>query len=125
MEFETTTLPTIGIAVASVLSHADKYANEHVFINSFTTSQNQLLEALTTVTGASWTTENKSALDRANRGREGVKAGNPMAAYDMLIGVMFEEGHGQSFSQTHPLSNKDLGLPEEDFLDVVRKAVGA
>ena len=49
-----TTLSTIGLAVSRTLQRPEETRNKFIYIYSISTSQNQVLEALRTVTGVPW-----------------------------------------------------------------------
>lgn len=53
--FSTTTLPTIGVAIAGTLRNPEKTANQEPFISSLETTSNEILAELEKATGKSGT----------------------------------------------------------------------
>ena len=122
-KFDTTTLSTVGDAVASVLAKPERFVNEYVYISSFTTSQSEILAALKRVTGLDWAVEHKSAEDYKKEGKEKLAAGNPYGTYDLIFAAMFQSGNGADFSSHRKISNKELGLQVEDLGKVTKEVV--
>lgn len=122
-QFDTTTLSTVGAAVASVLSHPEKYANEYVYVNSFTTSQAEILAALKKASGTEeWSVEQKSSQAYMDGGNEKLASGNMFGVYDLIFASTFQGGHGADFSSGRKIANAELGLEKED-VDTVTKEV--
>lgn len=112
------------MAVAKILAQPTKWKNEHVYIKSFTTTQQEILAALKTVTGVSdWKIKEENTKDYAKRGQEKLAQGNFYGSYDLIFATTFQAGNGQDYSSLHKISNEALGLPEEDFITVVKNVV--
>ena len=121
-KFDTTTLSTIGTAVASVLSHPEKYANEYVYVSSFTTSQAEIFAALKKASGAEdWSVEQKSSQVYMEGGREKSAKGDIMGLYDLILATTFQKGNGADYSSIRKIANKELGLEKEDVEKVTKE----
>lgn len=117
--FDTTTLSTVGSAVANALSQPGKYANEYVYVSSFTTSQAEMFAALKTASGTDdWTVEHKSTEEYLQDGREKAAKGDMMGTLQLIFGTTFQAGNGADFSSIRKLGNKELGLEVEDVKKV-------
>lgn len=120
--FDTTTLSTVGTAVANLLSHPEKYVNEYVYISSFTTSQAEMLAALKKASGTNnWAVEQKSAQAYIDGGNEKSAKGDMMGTYDLIFGTTFQKGNGADFSSIRKLANRELGLEQENVEQVTKE----
>ncbi|KAK4696269.1 hypothetical protein P7C71_g1626, partial [Lecanoromycetidae sp. Uapishka_2] len=121
--FETTALSTIGSAVAAILSHPEKYGNEYLYVNSFTTSQAEIFAALKKASGGKeWTVEERSADAYIQGGKEKWAKGEIEGVYDLIFGTTFKGGYGGEYSAIRKISNQELGI-EEDNLEKVTAEV--
>ena len=110
--FSTTTLNTIGKAVAGVLSHPDETKNRPVFVQDTAVSQRDLLEKGKVATGAPETwTENTPSVDElvaqgwAELGKEHP---NPdKFVMNFISAAIWGEGYGAHFEK---LDNELLGI---------------
>lgn len=110
--------------MASILSKPHRYQNEYVYVHSFSISQREILEALIVATGSSnWEIEQASAAKFYKEGQEKIAKGDLSGVFNLIFGAIFEEGHGQDYSSIRKISNEELGLPEEDLPEVVKKLV--
>lgn len=110
--FSTTTLPTIGKAVAGVLHHPAETKNRPVYVQDTATT----LEALTTlgerVTGQSWTKKQVNIDDVLAEGWAELKKPNPdphLFAIKFITAAIWGEGTGSHFTE---LDNDLLGIKE-------------
>ena len=122
-KFSTTTLPRIGEAIAALLTHPDKYVNEFLFVNSFTTSQAEILAALKKASGAEWEVEHKDAGARIADGKEKLANGDPHGALDLIFGATFHGGYGGDYSAK--VNSQALGLEAQDLETVTREVYEA
>jgi hypothetical protein len=139
VKFNTTTLKTVGRAVAAVLSlpvtesSADKpslsmYRNQFLYISSFHVSQRDLLDAVEKVTDtkdSDWKIEKKSAQAFIDEGHERVQKGDFYGTVNILYGSHFKEGLGGDFSSAKGTANAVFGLPEEDLVEETRTVVAS
>lgn len=133
-KFNTTTMSTVGLAVARLLAlpissesgpSLSQYANKYCYIASFLVSQRDLLDSFQRVSGTSdkdWEIKEQSTDSYIAESNELLKKGNYMGAVGSLYGTNYIEGAGGNYQDTKGLSNEILGLPKED-LDEVLKGV--
>ncbi|KAK9342703.1 hypothetical protein V1522DRAFT_280452 [Lipomyces starkeyi] len=123
-KFDTTTISTVGASVAKVLLHPDMYQNECVYVSSFTTSQQEILEALRDVTkDSNWTTKEESSHAFQAGGLEKLARGDYEGILDLIFAATFQEGNGANYSSIRKIANAELGLPKEDLLAVTKEVV--
>lgn len=131
---EVTNLGQIGRAVAAVLSpeHLDETANQYVYINSFTVTQNQVVKALETATGDKFTITPLNGEEVWQDGREKMKSGEfeiigggryMVGSVQMILTEIYNRTGVNYFSQQKGLWNKRLGLPEESLDETIRSVV--
>ncbi|KAL6244580.1 hypothetical protein RBB50_008822 [Rhinocladiella similis] len=120
IEFEATNVAQIGRAVAAVLSaeHFDSTANQYIYVNSFTLTQNQMLKALQDLTGNKFQVNHAKKGDLRKSSQEKIESdpdkGDVWArgSYEGIILIMLNEGGFCEYSKKGGLWNKKLGLPE-------------
>ena len=122
-----TNLPTIGLAVARLLSptHYALSANRYIYIDSFIVTQNQILASLEKATGVSWKKEYRSALDTRKEGLRKVEEGGDKVLEGLeenLVACHFSEIEGMDY-EDEELWNERLGLPMEEMDEVVRRVI--
>lgn len=130
VEFEVTTVMRIGEAVAAVLApeHRMETKNQHVFINSFTTTQNQVIAELEKVTGQKFAVAEEKLDGFRERAMQRTDV-DPVELHMavVLIGLCFAGPGGLALCSKDPrigeLWNKRLGLPEESFRNAVEEVV--
>lgn len=135
VKFNTTALPTVGKAVASLLSlpvtssdaqpSLTDFKNTFAYVRSFHTSQREILDAVqvaTDTSDAEWTIEQQDGAAFIQGGVERVKNGDFFGAVDILYGSHFVDGWGGSFEDKKKL-NEVLQLPKEDLTETVTEVV--
>lgn len=123
-KFDTTTLSTVGDSVASILSRPDKYANERLYITSFTISQQDILLALErNDPSVKLQTTEASTAEYIQGGHEKIGKGDYSGILDLIFGTTFQKGHGSEYSSGRKISNQELGLEREDLVKVVGEVV--
>jgi hypothetical protein len=123
-KYDTTTLPAVEAAVVSILSHPEKYQNESVHIHSFTTSQKEVLDAVIAESGDSnWEIEQASAEKWYNEGFDMVAKGDYSGFANLIFGSIYEGSYGSNYAATEKIRNEELGLPKQNVLDEVKKAL--
>lgn len=120
----------VGRAVAALLSlpiksegsdssrSLEHFRNKICYINSFTVSQNDMLDSVLRVTGtqrSDWTITNESSKERYAAGVEEMKGGDRRGFIKiMYTRVFYQDGSGDYESRLG-VSNERLGLPKEDL----------
>ncbi|KAM0252766.1 hypothetical protein ACHAQJ_007604 [Trichoderma viride] len=107
--FSTTILPTVGNAIASVLTHASETENKRIFVQSFRTTQKQLLEILEGQTGTKWKVSLVPADEMISTGRQKFSKGEG-GVLDLLQAAMFKGGCGSDFETEYEVHNGLLEL---------------
>ncbi|MCJ1476766.1 hypothetical protein MMC13_005435, partial [Lambiella insularis] len=119
-QFDTTTLSTVGAAVASILSRPAHYANQRLYICSFTTSQQEILAALQANNfSAKPQITQTSTAEYIREGNEKIEKGDFSGILNLIFGRTFQEGNGAQYSSVRKISNEELGLEKEDLKTVV------
>jgi hypothetical protein len=120
--FSSTTISSVGKAVAGILSKPAETANKGLYIASFTPNQNEILAALEDVTGKKWAVEKATSTEALQQGREKFGKGDMSGFLQLLLASILDPENGNNFEASATLSNGLLGLPKED-LKTVTKAV--
>lgn len=125
--FEATNLPQTGKAVAAILQHPELSKNQYVYVNSFTTTQNEVLKALENATGDKFKVEAanreetwKGGLEKAAKGGDGFMEGVIATIHAGYYG----KGDLNHYS-TKGLWNDQLGLPKETLAETVKEIVAS
>jgi hypothetical protein len=123
--FTTSTLAQIGRAVVAVLTHAAETANQYVYIESCTTTQNEIISVIEKETGAKFTVSeevdtNQMTADALKRFGEGdFSAISPM----LQGGIFSEQGYGNH--ESIETWNDRLGLKKEKVEDWVKAVIAS
>jgi hypothetical protein len=130
------TWPQIGRAVATLLSlpiHAtgkdaslDSFANQMVYINSFTVSQRDILASVLRVTGTSeddWQISRETVHDRIASGRTETQQGNRAGFAKVFFTALFHADGRGDFEHTKGTQNQLLALPMVDLDEATKVAI--
>ncbi|KAK6540560.1 hypothetical protein TWF694_009351 [Orbilia ellipsospora] len=124
--FTASTLHQVSSAVVGILSNPAPTANKYVYVGSFTTTQNEVLGVLESVTGEKWAVEKTSSAEKVNIGKEQVvKRRDSTAIRPLVTAAMYHERSGSDFESEIGLSNEELGLSKEKLEDVIKKVLGS
>ncbi|KAK4506310.1 hypothetical protein PRZ48_000040 [Zasmidium cellare] len=128
-EFETTNLSRIGEAIAAILSpeHLAETANQVVFVNSFTTTQNKVLAALEAATGKKIVIEHDTTAEFRGCALKAVERDPEdwAAIGDLITASVYGQGNLNQYSKAPGLWNERLGFGKEDIVESVKKALKA
>ncbi|KAK2064127.1 NmrA-like family protein [Colletotrichum caudatum] len=113
--FDATNLDQVGKAIAKTLKRPDLTRNQHVYVNSFTVTQNKVLAALEKATGDKFAVSQGSVEDLWKGGAAQLEQGQPLGILAMIAGALYGKGGLAHFSTTKGLWNERLGLPQEDL----------
>lgn len=118
-----TILSAVGKATRGILEHPAETADRYVFINSFRTTQKDVLEALEKTVGGEWNVKKTTCEEESRVGREKMGNDDWSGVGHAIMGASYSGGK-YDFAQGRVLDNELLGLPvSEDLEEVVRKIV--
>lgn len=117
--FEATTLDQVGRAIARSLEKPELTRNQHVYVNSFTLTQNEVLRGLEKVTGAKFAVSQSTVEDLWQGGAAQLKQGQPQGVLAMVAGTIFGKGGLANYSATKGLWNERIGLEQEDLYETL------
>ncbi|KAI8285913.1 Isoflavone reductase-like protein [Colletotrichum sp. SAR 10_98] len=120
--FTTSTVAQIGRAIISVLEHPSETRNQLVFVESFTTTQLEILNALQEATGQDWkvkeeTSENVRLDGFKKLGGGDIVGGGASVIMALVLGSEALEDHT---NVKGGIWNERLGLEKESVEDTVR-----
>jgi hypothetical protein len=120
LPFSTSTVTLIGSAVAKILLEPEATQNRHIYISSFTTTQNEMLAVLEKYSTGSWEITRVSSKAKIEEAREMLRSGDDIAAALrlLILAVQHTAGNGSDFSGRD--SNEALALPKENMDDIVQ-----
>jgi nucleoside-diphosphate-sugar epimerase len=133
-EWEGTNIGQIAKATVACLQ-AGRYeatANQYVFVNSFTLTQNRVIAALEKVLGKKMEIERVASSEVAEKARRDLATGEiekigvgyyPKGAVGLIACQLYNMDGLNNYSKTKGLWNERLGLEEEDLEDTVRRVV--
>ncbi|KAJ9613293.1 hypothetical protein H2200_003235 [Cladophialophora chaetospira] len=123
--FEATTLAQVGHGVVAVFRHQELVANRYVYINSLTTTQNQVIESLEKAGSGKWAITHTRTDETFQKGMELVQkggAGRMLGIVNIITAAFYNYGRLNFYSTNVGLWNDRLNLPQED-LDNVTAAI--
>ncbi|KAI9805594.1 MAG: hypothetical protein M1825_000845 [Sarcosagium campestre] len=125
VRFSVSTLAQIGRAVVGILKHPAETKNKYIYFNSFTTSQSQILAALEKASGKKYTVNHTTFAKELENARAALAKGDIQTGIFGTIAsnVFSTEPTGNDFTVGDRVSNKILGLSDENFEEVVKGVV--
>ncbi|MCJ1475488.1 hypothetical protein MMC13_004151 [Lambiella insularis] len=121
--WSTTTLATIGKAVSNAMLVPEKTANKYLFIDSFTVSQNEVLESLERVTNEKWDVKHVDAEGQKKEGLDKFSKGDFSGVMQLLCYGIFVNGHGNNYTKQEGGANELLSLPKQTLDEVITEVV--
>lgn len=123
-KFNATTRATVGKAVSLALKRPET-ENHYIYINDFTTTQNQLLEKLEAQSGCKWKIITKDAYELRKEGEALFYEGDFTSAVPkLLLGNLLGEGHGTLIGDDL-LANAALGLEKKELDEIIVEALNS
>lgn len=113
--FSTTNLSQVGNSVVAVLSKPEETANQSIFVDSFTATQNEVLAELEKATGEKWKVTESTTEYAKTEGQALFAKGDFAGLLWLLKVIILGEGYGSDFTKDPGLDNKKLGLPNQDL----------
>ncbi|KLO83353.1 2`-hydroxyisoflavone reductase [Fusarium fujikuroi] len=117
--YEATNLDQVGRAIAKSLKHLEITRNQHVYVNSFTVTQNDVLHALEKATGDKFQVSHGTVKGLWEAGAEQVRNGDAMGALAQISGAIYGKGGVANYSVDKGLWNDKIGLPGENLQEFV------
>lgn len=118
--FSTSNLSTIGLALVKLLSSPSavkESANQYVYIESHTVSQNEILDGLQKLTGNAWSVKDKKdSKEVIPAETEKLKKGDYSGIAQLILAAAYAPAaYGDFRKVSGGLWNEKLGLPKEDL----------
>jgi nucleoside-diphosphate-sugar epimerase len=130
VEWEATNVKRVADAVAATLApeHLKATANQYVYVNSFTTTQNKVLAALEKAVGQKFEVQESTAaeLAKAATERQAKNKKDVSAVFDLIASEILNLHGLNYYSKKTPggLWNEWLGLPAENMEESVARIAG-
>ncbi|KAH9209772.1 hypothetical protein DL95DRAFT_466458 [Leptodontidium sp. 2 PMI_412] len=123
-KFAATNLSTVGRAVVTILTTAEeKTRNKQVEVESFTTTQNEIVAILEKVTGAKWNVEKTSSEQELAAAEANLEKGEFLEAYYIWVKAWIFSGKVGSKLVNAKDGNELLSVEAESLEDVIGKVV--
>ncbi|KAL3296770.1 2'-hydroxyisoflavone reductase [Colletotrichum asianum] len=90
--FDATNLDQVGRAISKSLKNPELTRNQHVYVNSFTITQNQVPRALEKATGDKFDISHGSVEELWQPGAAQVRDGQPLGALGLIAGAVYGKG---------------------------------
>jgi len=121
--FSTSNLSQVGNAVVAVLSKPEETANQFIYVDSFTATQNEILAELEKASGEKWKVTESTTEAAQTEGQALFAKGDFSGLMLLLKVITFGEEYGADFTKDAVLGNKKLGLPKQDLVSTVAALV--
>lgn len=120
VRYEATTLAQVGRAIAKSLKKLELTTNQYVYVNSFTVTQNETLNALERVTGERFSVSKGNVEELWQEGAAKWKEGQPLGVMSLLAGAIYGKGGLAQYSSSKGLWNEKLDLEQENLEEFLR-----
>ncbi|CAG8614856.1 4159_t:CDS:10, partial [Acaulospora colombiana] len=123
-KFHSTTLPSIGKAVAGVLSSPSEYLNKDVYIHDFYTTQAEILNIVQSEVGETFETQSVDMTAMGEQSIAGLKKGDysPPTFYGLVKSAAWGKEGAADWDPKD--SSAALGLGQLDLKEEVKKLLG-
>ncbi|GFP55983.1 phenylcoumaran benzylic ether reductase 1 [Trichoderma asperellum] len=93
-EYDTSTVDQVARSTIAILRNLEETENTYVFVNSFTSTQNQTLSAMERIQGKAYKVSRDTSAAAIARGLEQLERGEVEAGYhDLVTGTIYDPGH--------------------------------
>ncbi|KAL2061568.1 hypothetical protein VTL71DRAFT_6945 [Oculimacula yallundae] len=124
-KFSTTTLSTVARAVVAILTTAEVATrNSLVNIQSFSTSQNEIVAMLEKVVGETWAIENTTTLEQMEIASANLENNEFVEAFYIWVRAWMFSGRQEVVLKEWEKDNRLLGVESQSLEDVIVQAVG-
>ena len=123
----TTTLASVGKAVAGVFKNLEATKNKEIHVADTTITQKQIIEVVKEIDGKEWTTKTGSTAEVYQIGLDEMNKPEPnmgLAIFNQLYRILFSAEHGTCFEDK--LDNNKVGLSvmtKEQVKEVVKSCM--
>lgn len=121
--WSTTTLARIGLAVKNAMLIPEQTANKHMFIDSFTVSQQEVLAAFEKASGKKWEVSHADLENDKKEGMERMANGDFTGAANLIRYINLTPGYGGNYMEYEEGASDLLSLPKETLEEVVSRFV--
>lgn len=139
--FEATSVAQVTRAVTATLVHASATANQYIYINSFTLTQNKVLDALEKASGTKWDVSYSMAKEFGDESLQKLKESESQTPVRMSPSGDYPDGAPElisvviygyrpdgvvslnDFEGKAKMWNQKLGLKEEDLDETVKRVL--
>jgi uncharacterized protein YbjT (DUF2867 family) len=122
--FSTTNLATVGRYVAAALKHPEETANKYIFVQSFSTTQNEVIALLEKHSGKTWAKKHTTVAQGVKDAAAAFEKGDYETG--VLIGlrsVIYGSEYSRDFAKKETYLSPVLGLPLEDVDTAVKEVL--
>jgi nucleoside-diphosphate-sugar epimerase len=123
--YEATNLDQVGKAIAKCLQKPELTKNQFVYVNSFSITQNQVLNILETKIGEKFKVSQGSAEGLWNSGNSMVQQGQQYGVLAMIAASFYKNTGLAQYSVTKGLWNERLSLPQENLEEFLTNYIAA
>lgn len=113
--YEATNIDQVGKAIAAALKKPDLVRNQYVYVNSFTTTQNEVVKALEKATGDKFAVSHSTVAELRKDGLQKLEAGQAAGILALIASAFYGEGGLANYSATKGLWNDRLDVPQENL----------
>ncbi|KZF22473.1 NAD(P)-binding protein [Xylona heveae TC161] len=121
--FSTTTIATVGTAVANSLARPSQTANKIVYVSSVVTTQNEVLAAYEKATGKKWQVKKESTEESAKIGGEKLAKGDLSGFINVVRAVTYGPQYAGNWEAGPGSDNELLAIPQENVFETVQRIV--
>ncbi len=123
--FDVTNIATVGKSVSGILSAADKFQNERIYISGVAVTQLEIFEEMKRATATNdndWDVSHRTAESLRDEGFAKIAKNDFSGILDVIGASLFQEGTGSYYSGFETLANEQLGV-KDDLSKTVKKYV--
>lgn len=106
-----------------VLEQAEDTQNKAVYVSSFETTQQKVLEAAEKITGEKWEVKHVSSKSLQEDGYGKINSGDFSGIMDLIKAAAFGEADLGDHSKLTPEWNEKLGLQKESFEESIKAGI--
>lgn len=117
------TMENTALALNRSLLNPEATKNSVVYISDFATTQRELVAAIERISGEKWTINKVDSYKAIEEYKTQVAEGDHFAVYRLIELGATTGRYGGWFEEKEKIWNEELGIPKQEFEDVVRKGL--